>query len=65
MKKIVEILMDLVLVFLFVLVSTSYIDSLPRYIPKASAAKSKLAKTDEKVDPMKLTLKSFHLESSR
>ena len=58
MKKTIEILMDISLVLLFILVSSNYIESLPRYTPKTTATKSELAKIDKKANPNKTDTKS-------
>ena len=50
MRKIFEILMDITLVLLFILVSSNYIETLPRYSPKTELAKSVIAKSNLNTD---------------
>lgn len=53
MRKIFEILMDITLVLVFILVSSNYIDTLPRYTPKAEPLKTVIAKSGENTDSHK------------
>lgn len=50
MRKIFEILMDITLVLVFILVSSNYFETLPRYTPKTELSKTVIAKSSENTD---------------
>jgi hypothetical protein len=54
MKKILDILMDIVLILILILVSSNYIESLPRYTVKPSVHQMEASGNMEKSDPHKV-----------
>ena len=51
MRKAVEFLMDVTLLLVFILISSNYIDTLPRYTVKPREVETKLVKnSDETLD---------------
>jgi hypothetical protein len=47
MRKVFEFLMDLTLVLVFILISSNYIDTLPRYTVKPRETETKLVKSSD------------------
>jgi len=47
MRKAVEFLMDVTLVLVFILISSNYIDTLPRYTVKPREVETKLVKNSD------------------
>lgn len=47
MRKFIDVLMDIALVLVFILVSSGYIDTFPRYIPRSNADKTAITRNNE------------------